>query len=110
MASDNNTRIKANDPDDIANLFNRYFCLYPLFASSLCALFNRSLSLGIVPDDWKLANVVPVFKKGEKDHMENYRPISLLSKVSNHGALRIHRYKRTDNKPYQQCAAWIRIC
>ena len=27
--------------------------------------------------DWKLANVVPVFKKGEKISIKNYRPISL---------------------------------
>ena len=34
------------------------------------------------PDDWKKANIVPVFKSGEKDHVENYRPISLLSIIS----------------------------
>ena len=45
-------------------------------APSLCELFlNRSLRLGSVPTDWKLANVVPVFKKDSKEHAENYRPI-----------------------------------
>ena len=52
-------------------------------APSLTKLFNRSLSCGIFPDDWKLANIVPVHKKGDKRYVENYRPISLsfISKV-----------------------------
>ena len=32
--------------------------------------------------DWKLANVVPVFKKDNKEYAENYRPISFLYLVS----------------------------
>ena len=32
----------------------------------LCMLMNRSLDEGILPDIWKLANVVPIFKKGDK--------------------------------------------
>ena len=32
---------------------------------------------GIIPAEWKLASVVPIFKKGEKQNIENYSPISL---------------------------------
>ena len=49
---------------------------------SICKLFNKSLEQGTVPQDWKLANVVPVYKKGDKEHTENYRPISLLPIIS----------------------------
>ena len=40
---------------------------------------NRSFDEGIVPDIWKLANVIPTFKKGDKSEPSNYRPVELLS-------------------------------
>ena len=51
-------------------------------APTLTLLFNKSLHSAVLPDEWKLANVVPVFKKGVKEHVQNYRPISLLCIVS----------------------------
>ncbi|CAB4007930.1 Hypothetical predicted protein, partial [Paramuricea clavata] len=71
---------KATGPDEIPARLLKVTA--SIIAPSLCKLFNKSLRLGTVPEEWKLANVVPVFKKGEKDHCENYRPISLLSIVS----------------------------
>jgi len=32
-----------------------------------------------VPEDWRKANVTPVFKKGKKEDPANYRPVSLTS-------------------------------
>ena len=71
---------KAAGPDEIlAKLLKE---TASVIAPSLCKIFNKSLQLGSLPSDWKLANVVPVHKKGAKDHVENYRPISLLPTVS----------------------------
>ena len=36
------------------------------FAKPLTTLFNKSLQLGIMPDDWKLANVTPILKKRQQ--------------------------------------------
>ena len=41
-------------------------------------IFNRSLETGTFPNDWKKGNVVPFFKKGDKQIFKNHRPISLL--------------------------------
>jgi len=40
-------------------------------------IFQLSLESGTVPDDWRKANVVPVYKKGPKQLAANYRPVSL---------------------------------
>ena len=43
-------------------------------------MFNLSMESGTVPEDWRKANVTPIFKnKGSKSKAENYRPISLTS-------------------------------
>ena len=44
----------------------------------LYIIFANILSTQIYPDMWKLANVTPIFKKGDKQLIKNYRPISLL--------------------------------
>ena len=41
-------------------------------------IFRNILSTSIYPHTWKLANVTPIFKKGDKQLIKNYRPISLL--------------------------------
>ncbi|PIK45564.1 hypothetical protein BSL78_17579 [Apostichopus japonicus] len=51
----------------------------PEISGPLAILFNKSLDEGIVPDDWRAANVIPIFKKGSKHDPCNYRPVSLTS-------------------------------
>ena len=51
-------------------------------SSSLCQLFNKSLSCGILPSEWKLANISPIPKRNPIHDVTNYRPISLLLLVS----------------------------
>jgi len=42
----------------------------------LSIIFQQSWESGDVPVNWKLASVVPVFKKGEKEDPGNYRPVT----------------------------------
>ena len=46
-------------------------------AAPLSKVFNMSLEKGQVPQDWKVAEVVAIFKKGSRSETGNYRPVSL---------------------------------
>jgi hypothetical protein len=43
---------------------------------SFTNLINLMFLLGQFPQSWKLANVIPLFKKGNRQFKVNYRPIS----------------------------------
>uniref|UniRef100_A0A8D2LZX1 Reverse transcriptase domain-containing protein n=1 Tax=Varanus komodoensis TaxID=61221 RepID=A0A8D2LZX1_VARKO len=47
----------------------------------LASIFETSWRTGEVPEDWRVASVVPIFKKGSRKDVENYRPVSLTSIV-----------------------------
>ena len=47
----------------------------------LARVFNLSLKEGVVPFEWKEANIIPLFKKGSRNKSENYRPMSLTSVI-----------------------------
>lgn len=78
----------------IGRLKNSYSCGYdeiPNFlikkvkesiSIPLSHIINLSFSEGIFPTALKRAKVIPIYKKGKKDEMGNYRPISLLSGFS----------------------------
>ncbi|RMC12125.1 hypothetical protein DUI87_11260 [Hirundo rustica rustica] len=48
-------------------------------AKPLSIIYQQSWLTGEIPDDWKLANVTPIHKKGGKEDPGNYRPVSLTS-------------------------------
>ena len=45
-------------------------------------IINRSIESGIFPCIWKNAKVNPIFKSGDKDNVNNYRPISIVPTLS----------------------------
>ena len=45
-------------------------------APSLTKIFQLSLHLARVPSVWKDANVIPLYKRGDKSSAKNYHPIS----------------------------------
>ena len=49
---------------------------------SVCCLFNKSLCLGVFLSQWKLAHVMLIHKKGNKEFISNYCPVSLLCVLS----------------------------
>ena len=66
---------KAAGPDSIKPrvLKELHVELAPVFTK----LFSKSLQEGKMPDDWRKANVTPIYKKGAKHLAVNYRPVSL---------------------------------
>ena len=70
---------KAHGPDGIHGKLLKN-CAVGL-AYPLSLIFKISYNTGSIPNDWKMANVVPIHKKGNKHEVSNYRPISLTSLV-----------------------------
>ena len=66
---------KAQGPDEIGPqiLMNLASTIAPI----LIVIYRRSYETGRIPEDWRMANVVPAYQKGKNSLPSNYRPISL---------------------------------
>ncbi|KAK4810673.1 hypothetical protein QYF61_007473 [Mycteria americana] len=53
--------------------------LAEVLTKPLSIIYQQSWLTGEVPADWRLANVTPIYKKGQKEDPGNYRPVSLTS-------------------------------
>ena len=71
---------KATRTSDIETKFIKL--VNPIISFFLSELFNLCLSTGTYPDLMKVAEVIPIFKKGQKDKLTNYRPISRGGQVN----------------------------
>ena len=73
--------VKALDPHKSCGPDNIHIKLIKEGINSLALplylLFRKSLDTGEIPVDWKLANVTPIHKTGNKNNANNYRPVSL---------------------------------
>ena len=66
--------------DDIPlEIFKAHF---DLLSDTILLICNESLKQGIFPDQMKKARVIPIYKDGDKAHICNYRPISILNSMS----------------------------
>jgi hypothetical protein len=71
------TSNSAAGPDLLPGVF--YRTLAKDLARPLSIIFQQSYFSGVIPDMWRMATVMPVFKKGSRDVAANYRPVSLTS-------------------------------
>lgn len=70
---------KAPGPDKITNelLKGTLEELAPI----LTKIFNKVITSGIIPEQWETSHIILIYKKGPKEDIGNYRPISLMSNV-----------------------------
>jgi len=68
---------KSMGPDEIHLRLLRE--LVEVIAELLSIIYQHSLLMGEVPEEWRLANVTPIYKKGCREDLGNYRPVSQSS-------------------------------
>ena len=71
---------KSVEHDNISVTFTKLFVR--IIAPFLIKVINVSFELGMFPNILKIAKVIPIYKSGDKQIVNNYRPISLLSPFS----------------------------
>ena len=66
---------KASGPDEIHSRIIKECCIP--FSDIFYLFYTKSLQEGVLPNQWKQANVKALFKKGSRTQCSNYRPVSL---------------------------------
>lgn len=71
---------KSSGPDEVPLLVMK--TCYESMKPAIIHLFRLFTNKGVIPQSWKCARVKPIFKKGDKTRVDNYRPISNLNSIS----------------------------
>ena len=70
---------KAAGADNMSPHILKALC--EVIAVPVAIIFRKSLDTGCVPGDWRTANVSPLFNKGSRHKVDNYRSVSLTSQI-----------------------------
>ena len=71
---------KATGPDGIPSRYLKITAKE--IGLALKIVFQLSYDTGVVPDDWLISNISPIFKKGDRTNPANYRSVNLTSVCS----------------------------
>ena len=71
---------KSKDFNDLNMYCMKY--VIDVIAKPLSYICNQSFLTGVFPEKMKIAKVIPLFKAGEKNKFNNYRPVSILPQFS----------------------------
>ena len=83
FSQDNIAKIIQNlDPNKAHGHDSIDICMLKICGSSIYKplemIFKQCIETGFLPSGWKKTNIVPIHKKGDKQTLENYRPVLLL--------------------------------
>ena len=73
-----------------------------LISKPLCEILNSSIDNGIIPDQLKIARIVPIFKSGDNSLFSNYRPISVLPVFSKILVKAVYRFYLETNLVFEK--------
>ena len=76
----NNLRITSPGNDNIHPKITKQISTF--IALPLTHIINTSLVTGVVPSKSKIAKAMPIFEAGQCDDMYNYRPMTILPRLS----------------------------
>ena len=64
------------------DMFKSSIRMVQIFDKAICKplhlIFSSFIESGIFPNEWKMANVVPIHKRDDKQNVKHYRPVSIL--------------------------------
>ena len=72
--------LKPEKSPGVYNIYPVVLCnLASALSISLCSIHQQSIECNIILEDWKLAHITPLFKKGSRVQCSSYRPVSLTT-------------------------------